>query len=120
MMESLRSATRNTGFERWLDATLRPQPQADLPAAQPGDSPKVHFVNGVTPLCKCVTKDRGLHSWHFALRSFIAMRIWVYAQTTNIWHEAPLLMLSACAPSLSPCVRRAGRRQQPAGQPPWQ
>ena len=26
MMESLRSATRNTGFERWLDATLRPQP----------------------------------------------------------------------------------------------
>ena len=31
MMESLRSATRNTGFERWLDATLRPQPQADPP-----------------------------------------------------------------------------------------
>ena len=44
MMESLRSATRNTGFERWLDATLRPQPQADPPAAQPGESPKVHFL----------------------------------------------------------------------------
>ena len=52
MMESLRSATRNTGFERWLDATLRPQPQADAPAldggspktdapALQGDSPKV-------------------------------------------------------------------------------
>ena len=40
MMESLRSATRNTGFERWLDATLRPPPQADAPALQ-GDSPKV-------------------------------------------------------------------------------
>ena len=51
MMESLRSATRNTGFERWLDATLRPQPQADanldgsspkagMPTLQ-GDSPKV-------------------------------------------------------------------------------
>ncbi len=41
MMESLRSATRNTGFERWLDATLRPQPQADAPALPAGDSPKV-------------------------------------------------------------------------------
>jgi len=40
MMESLRSATRNTGFERWLDATLRPQPSADLPTLA-GDSPKV-------------------------------------------------------------------------------
>ena len=41
MMESLRSATRNTGFEQWLDATLRPQPQADVPALPTGDSPKV-------------------------------------------------------------------------------
>lgn len=40
MMESLRSATRNTGFERWLDATLRPSPQADAPTL-PDDSPKV-------------------------------------------------------------------------------
>ncbi len=39
MMESLRSATRNTGFERWLDATLRPPPQADAPTP-PGSSPK--------------------------------------------------------------------------------
>ena len=40
MMESLRSATRNTGFERWLDATLRPPPEADAPG-MPLDSPKV-------------------------------------------------------------------------------
>lgn len=36
MMESLRSATRNTGFERWLDATIRPRGSsgsADAPAA---------------------------------------------------------------------------------------
>ena len=57
MMESLRSATRNTGFERWLDATLRPPPQADAPAldgsspkadmpALQGDSPKVLKLSG--------------------------------------------------------------------------
>lgn len=28
MMTSLRSATRNTGFERWLGATIMPQPDA--------------------------------------------------------------------------------------------
>ena len=33
MMTSLRSATRNTGFERWLGATLLPPPGA-TPAAQ--------------------------------------------------------------------------------------
>ena len=36
MMESLRSATRNTGFERWLDATLRPRDSSDTA----GESPK--------------------------------------------------------------------------------
>ena len=33
MMDSLRSATQNTMFEQWLDATMRPtlQPKQDTP-----------------------------------------------------------------------------------------
>lgn len=33
MMTSLRSATRNTGFERWLGATIMPQPDASTTAS---------------------------------------------------------------------------------------
>ncbi len=42
MMDSLRSATRNTGFERWLDATLRPR---DSASSAPGESPKAPTDN---------------------------------------------------------------------------
>lgn len=53
MMESLRSATRNTGFERWLDATLRPRDSSDTA----GESPKAAVTATESP--KAVTDGAG-------------------------------------------------------------
>ncbi|EIE21877.1 putative zinc finger protein, partial [Coccomyxa subellipsoidea C-169] len=45
MMDSLRSATRNTGFERWLDAALRPRDGSDTA----GESPKAPTTDADSP-----------------------------------------------------------------------
>ena len=45
MMESLRSATQNTMFEQWLDATMRPALQTKQTKAQ---QPQVHQLLGQT------------------------------------------------------------------------
>jgi hypothetical protein len=49
MMESLRSATRNTGFERWLDATIRPHADAHASSAAPEQAPPAHARAGELP-----------------------------------------------------------------------
>ncbi len=46
MMDSLRSATRNTGFERWLDATLRPR---DSASSVQEESPKAPRTDADSP-----------------------------------------------------------------------
>ena len=105
MMESLRSATRNTGFERWLDATLRPPPEADAPGL-PGDSPKVLPPSAFSYLL--LSYDGLLSSMAFGNRG-----------TPN-----PLVFYQGSAahqlPTYSCVCWLTGRRQQPAGQPPWQ
>ena len=108
MMESLRSATRNTGFERWLDAALRPPPRADAPAL-PDDSPKVppppscspghaNCYNALRPRLVCMATGPGLHR-----RCLSNSRV-----------TEPV----SCTSQLRVLV--TGGRQQPAGQPPWQ
>ena len=51
-MDSLRSATRNTGFEAWLDATLRPL--AVWPSMQGGSPPPAPdlLATGMAPLAR--------------------------------------------------------------------
>lgn len=74
MMESLRSATRNTGFEAWLDATLRPQAQADPPALL-DDSPKAcHTCSFVLTITACLSTYNLMQCNLFAFISFVATK----------------------------------------------